>query len=434
MRRKLNWKKSVVALATAATIAMPFSAEAHWLSSAQEKEIGTQAANDFAAEYPVESNWVLTHIQNRLLAYNPDKLWMYGTAGHKRGLEPVLMAKNDLANAVSYGGGQIFVYEGMFDHLASKVSGAFSSNKNEMTPWKKSNIYQMSAMAAVIGHEMGHWENEDMLRQYDRQMDTSIIGAIISGSLGNPWAAFGVRMGTSLINQFNSRDMGFTTEREADEKAMEYAMNVPEYSIGGEAIVEYREYNFKIMRGQEDKVTNWLHPHSKTAKRLERALHRQEELSKGFIKWDGFAPTFGGAVCGQNFLWTSAKSDFDATERGFYVAGQIATAIHFDICKTRNLRVEREDVVFTDGSPNNVVLILEGRGNDSQNHAKILDTYYGISLQEAKRWAESPWEAIAPYYDNIIRENSELGNLVYTRSLIDSYEDVRSKYVHKPVE
>lgn len=430
-----TWKKYAAAACAALTLCAPVVAEAHWLSSAQEKEIGTQAANDFAAEYPAERNWVLDHIQKRLLAYNPDKLWMYGTPGKKRGLEPVLMAKNDLANAVSYGGGQIFVYEGMFDHLASKVSGAFSSNKNEMTPWKKSNIYQMSAMAAVVGHEMGHWENEDMLRQYDRQMDTQLFGVIIGGVVhNNPWAAFGVRAGTSLINQFNSRDMGFTTEREADEKAMEYAMYVPEYSVGGEAIVEYREYNFKIMRGQEDKVTNWLHPHSKTAKRLERALHRQEELSKGFIKYDGFAPSFNGAKCGADWLDCPQKSDFDAVERGFYVAGQIATAIHFDICKTRNIRVEREDVVFTDGSPYNVVLILEGRGNDFKNHTKIIDTYYGLSLQEAKYWAESPWATIAPYYDNLISQRSELGNLVYTRGLIDSYEDVRSKYVHKPVE
>lgn len=425
------WKKYAAAACAALTLCAPVVAEAHWLSSAQEKEIGTQAANDFAAEYPVSHNWVLDHIQNRLMAYNPDKLWMYGTPGKKRGLEPVLMAKNDLANAVSYGGGQIFVYEGMFDHLASKVSGAFSSNPNEMNPWKKSNIYQMSAMAAVVGHEIGHWENEDMLDQYDADMALRFVAGAIP--IGNVWTLLGVTAGANLINAFSSRQMSFDSEKHADEKSMEYAMYVPEYSVGGEAIVEFREYNFKTMRGQEDKVTNWLHPHSKTAKRLERALHRQEELSRGFIKWDGLAPIFNGYPSESYLFASKEKEDFDGEERTFYVLGQIATAIHFDFCKLRNLRVEREDVVFTDGSPNNVVLILEGHGNDHQDHVKIVDTYYGIPLQKAKLLIEYPWDTYVSKYGHLLRR-TEAANLAYTRSIIDLYEFNRAQYVHKPVE
>lgn len=429
-------KALAVALATAATITMPFLAEAHWLSSAQEKEIGTQAANDFAAKYPVSHNWVLDHIQKRLMTYNSDKLWAFGTPGKKRGLEPVLIAKNDSANAISYGGGQIYVYEGMFDHLATKESGAFIYDKSYQHPWKKSNIYQMSAMAAVVGHEMGHWENEDMLRQYDRQMDTALIGVILGGIVrNNPWAAFGVKAGTSLINQFNSRDMGFKTEQQADEKAMEYAMYVPEYSVGGEAIVEYRAYNYKIQRGIEDKVTNWLHPHSKTAKRLERALRKIEELSLCFVKYgNDFDPTFNGdTYCGSAFLSSSAKRDFDAVERSFYVLGQIATAIHFDFCKTRCIKIMREDEVFTDGSPNNVVMLLEGHGNDYADHTKIIDTYYNVSIKDARFWAESPWKTIEPMYSAIIKQDSELANLAYTRGIIEQYEKNRASYVHKTV-
>lgn len=427
------WKKYAAAACAALTLYTPVVAQAHFLSSEQEKEIGTQAANDFAAEYPVSHNWVLDHIQNRLMAYNPDKLWMYGTPGKKRGLEPVLMAKNDLANAVSYGGGQIFVYEGMFDHLASKVSGAFSSNKNEQTPWKKANIYQMSAMAAVVGHEIGHWENEDMLDQYDADMALRFVAGAIP--IGNAWTLLGVTAGANLIDAFNSRQMSFDSEKHADEKSMEYAMYVPEYSVGGEAIVEYREYNFKTMRGQEDKVTNWLKPHPTSAKRLERALHYQEVLSKGFIKWEDLGPIFNEVTkCGPAFLYSSAKQDFDAVERGFYVVGQIATAIHFDFCKTRHLVVRREDEVFSDGSPYNVVLLFEGHGNDYKDHVKIIDTYYNVSMRDAKYWVETPWEVIQPQYNEIIKQTSELANLAYTRGIIEEYERNRAKYVHKPVE
>lgn len=431
---KKTIKTLAVALATAATIAMPFSAEAHYLSSAQEKEIGDQAVADFMNEYQVEHSPLLEHIQKRIMLFNSDKLWMYGTPGKKRGLEPVLLAKIDNANAVSYGGGHIFINEGMLNHLASMTSGAFTTNKNEQTPWKKSNIYQMSSLAAVMGHEMGHWENEDMLDNFDR--DILLRGLASVFVFVNPWAALGVPVGANLINEFCTRQMSFDSERAADEKAMEYVMYVPEYSVGGEAIVEYREYNYKTIRGIEDEVTNWLHPHSKTAKRLERAIRTIEDLSRGYIKYgNDFDVTFDGkTTCGAAFLYTDAKGQFDAVERNFYVLGQIATAIHFDFCKTRYLKVMREDQVFTDGSPNNVVLILEGRGNDFKDHTKIIDTYYNVSMQDAKFWAESPWDRIANKYTALVSQESELANLAYTRRLIELYENNRSKYVHKKVD
>ncbi len=429
-----TWKKCVAAICTALTLSAPLTTEAHWLSSRQEKEIGNQAVHDFMKEYQTEHNWLLEHIQKRIMLFNSDKLWMYGTPGKKRGLEPVLLAKIDRANAVSYGGGQIFINEGYFDQLANKRSDHFYYDKREQNPWKKCHIYQMSAMAAVMGHEMGHWENEDMLRQYDRQMDTRLIASLIP--VGNVWALLGVAAGTNLINAFNSRDMGFKVEQEADEKAMEYAMYVPEYSVGGEAIVEYRAYRYKTAQGIEDEVTNWLHPHSKTAKRLERALRYQEDLSLGWIKYgNDFDPTFNGDThCGASFLYTDAKRNFDAVERSFYVLGQIATAIHFDFCKQRHIKIMREDEVFSDGSPNNVVMLLEGRGNDFKDHLKIIDTYYNVSMKDAQWWAESPWDVISSKYSAFIKTESELANLAYTRGIIEQYENNRSRYRHRKIE
>ena len=430
---KTHWKQFAAAVAAAATLAAPLAAEAHWLSSRQEKEIGNQAVNDFMKEYRTERSWLLDHIQKRIMQFNSDKLWMYGTPGKTRGLEHVLLAKIDRANAISYGGGQIFINEGYLDQLANKEAAHFYYDKREQNPWKKCHIYQMSALAAVMGHEIGHWENEDMLRQYDRQMDTRLLASLIP--VGNVWTLLGVAAGTNLINAFNSRDMGFTTEQEADEKAMEYAMYVPEYSVGGEAIVEYRAYQYKLTQGIEDEVKNWLHPHSKTAKRLERALHYQEKLSHGFIKWNGFKPFIDGRLnCGSEFLYSPAKANFDAVERGFYVLGQLATAIHFDICKTRNLKAMREDEVFTDGSPNNAVLLLVGHGNDRREHTKILDTYYNVSMQEAKKWAEAPWDTLDAKYEELIKQESEMANLAYIRGLVELYDEKRMQYKNRVIE
>ena len=86
------WKKYAAAACVALTLYAPVAAEAHWLSSAQEKEIGTQAANDFAKEYPYLANRgravhtyedteyntsYETYLRGELLTYSPKMLVLY---------------------------------------------------------------------------------------------------------------------------------------------------------------------------------------------------------------------------------------------------------------------------------------------------------------------------------------------------------------------
>ncbi len=427
-----KWKRFVAAAVTALSLATPIAAEAHFLSSAQEKEIGTRAAQDFANQIPVHEDAVLTHIQDRLMEYNSDKLWMYGTPGKKRGLERVLRAKHEDTNAISYGGGQIFVYDGMFELLSSKDLGYKPMLEEGQNPWKTSNLYQMSAMAATVGHEIGHWENEDMLRKHDKQMYTRLIASVIP--VGNIWAALGVAAGTNLINQFNSRQMGFRTEQQADEKAMEYSMEVPEYSIGGEAILQYRVLAFKLVNLIEDAVTDWSNPHSKTAKRLDRALKEQERQSKGFIKWNDLAVMENGAQLGHDALTVMQGSNLDAKERQFYVYGQIATAIHYDICKERNIVVAAASDVFpNEGAANDSVLVLKGHGNDGKDHAKIVDIYHNLPLKVLQSYMAMTEDKLKTEY-YALPSNTEAYNFVSILYTIRNYEKHRAEYVHRNVE
>ena len=84
MMNKKNMKKIAAALLTALTFTAPVSVEAHYLSSRQEKEIGNKAVEDFQKEYATFEAPILTHVQNRIMAFNSDKLWFYGTPGQKR--------------------------------------------------------------------------------------------------------------------------------------------------------------------------------------------------------------------------------------------------------------------------------------------------------------------------------------------------------------
>ena len=420
MMNKKNMKKIAAAALTAITLTAPLSAEAHFLSSRQEKEIGNKAVADFQAEYATFEDPILTHIQNRIMAFNSDKLWFYGTDGHKRGLERVLRARTGEINAVSYGGGQIFVYDGMFDLLSCRTLGYAYADKSEQNPWVKSNIYQMSAMAAVVGHEIGHWENEDMLRQHDKQMNTRIIASLIP--VGNVWAALGVAAGTNLINAFNSRQMGFRTEQQADEKGMEYAEAVPEYSIGGAAIFHYRDSKDDQRRGVEGNE-NWLHPHSKSAKRLERALKEQEKQSHGFFVWKGLNVSMGGNDQGDTMGFDEAG--YFGKEREFYVFGQLATSIKYDFCRERNIEFHPENEVFTDGSARNTVAIMRGHGTDGKEHWKVIDTYRNTSAQQLKSvLAMTPDEAIRKWGSM----TGEQQNFVAVRCSVAWYEQNRMKY------
>ena len=423
---KKNMKKVAAALLTAITLTAPIFAEAHFLSSRQEKAIGNQAVADFKKEYATSEDPILTHIQDRIMKYNSDKLWFYGTPGHKRGLERVLRARRNDINAISYGGGQIFVYDGMFDLLSTRELGQAYYNKSCQNPWVKSNIYQMSAMAAVVGHEIGHWENEDMLRQHDKQFGTRLVAALIP--VGNVWAALGVAAGANLINAFNSRQMGFRTEQQADEKAMEYCELVPEFSIGGQAIHEYRMYQFKVKRGTENHV-DWLHPHSKTAKRLERALKEQEKQSHGFFVWNGINVTIDDKKQGD--IMGFDEAGYYGKEREFYVFGQLATSIKYDFCRERNIEFKPENEVFPDGSARNTVALMRGHGTDGKDHVKVIDTYRNTSAQQLKPiLAMTPDEAINQWKNM----TTEQRNFVAVRCSVAWYEQNRMKYKYREAE
>lgn len=428
MTNMKNMKKIAAAILAAITLSAPISAEAHYLSSRQEKEIGNKAVADFQAEYATFEDPILTHIQNRIMAFNSDKLWFYGAPGHKRGLERVLRARTNEVNAVSYGGGQIFVYDGMFDLLATRELGCAYSDKYYQNPWVKSDIYQMSSMAAVVGHEIGHWENEDMLRQHDKQMTTRIIASLIP--VGNVWAALGVAAGSNLINAFNSRQMGFRTEQQADEKAMEYCEAVPEYSIGGQAICEYRTYMWKRANGTENHV-DWLHPHSKSAKRLERALKEQEKQSHGFFAWKGLNVTIDNKPQGN--IMGFDDNNHTGKEREFYVFGQLATSIKYDFCRERNLEFQPANEVFVSdgsGSARDTVVWMRGRGTDGKEHLKLVDVYRNTSAQKLKAiLAMTPDEAIGKWETM----SGEEQNFVAVRCSIAWYEKDRMKYKYNEV-
>ena len=142
-------------------------AEAHLLSSAQEKAIGQKAVNELESQTSTGYNNTLDYMQNRLLEFNGNELWMAGTnPNSKRGLERIKSAHTNDMNAFSIAGGWVYVNDGMMTFLSQVATDGSGGPVNA---WDNKNIYQMSSLAHVVAHEFAHWAHEDMLRQYDKQ-------------------------------------------------------------------------------------------------------------------------------------------------------------------------------------------------------------------------------------------------------------------------
>ena len=433
-----KWKKCAAVICAALAFSAPLTADAHILSSAQEKNIGTKAAKKYEEKYRCREDAIITHIQDRIMSYNRDKLWMYGTPGHKRGLERILLSDDTHVNAMSYGGGQIYVYQGMMDCLALKTysNGAnwSASNKN---PWKKCNIYQMSALAGVIGHEMGHWENEDMLKDADARFATAGLIALIP--VANIYTALLAAAGGNVINMFSSRQLSFDAEKAADEKGIEYCAPVPEYSIGSLAAWHYR--NAQLFRDSKS-FSNWLQPHSKDEVRVARALATMGETSKDFFAWKGLDLYMDGqkvaflALGGEDVILLP-RSDVEWRDRSFYVIGQLSSCIQYGIADRDNLQFKRENEVFTDGSQYNTVLVMEGTDYRGRRHTKIIDSYrvpkeklMKLGDQFEKWWGDEAklseikkglsWEEINDIY-----------SLGCTRKILAKWEDRKYHYMLK---
>lgn len=354
-------------------------AEAHLLSSAQEKSIGQKAANEYESSTGTSYNSTLDLVQERLIKFNKKELWMMGTnPNSKRGLERIKLAHTQDMNALSIAGGWTYVNDGMMDFLSQVATDGSGGPRNE---WDSKNIYNTAALAHVVGHEFAHWAHEDALRQYDKQRWTQIIGSMIP--VGGLYAQLAVLGGTQLVNALNSRQMGFRTEQQADEGGIAYVENVPEYSVGGAAIWFYRDVQDDERRGIT-RNENWLHPHSKSAKRLERSLSYMKDASNGFIEWKGLDLYIDGQK--EPIDCFAGRADVESIDRAFYVTGQFASCAKFRILSVSNIQFFTEEELFGNGSPDYTCMVMMGNAVDGTKKTnKLIDTFR-VSKKEIEKW------------------------------------------------
>ena len=345
------------------------SAAAHFMTSAEEHEIGRAAVERFEEKNDVAMDDDLITIQQRLIASNPEHLnWNDGL--HKRWLAPMKMYHSDVPNAFMLPGGYGYMADSMVNFMNTYQCDGYV-NYNRMRRMNGIRIYNTSAVAFVMAHEFGHWAGKDHLESYDKQYGLNIVSNIL-GALGGSVSAMTARqIGINLVDTLWERKMSLSQEMGADEWGLQFLENVPEYSTGGALIKFDRFLRLEEIRYPDGKFPkNYRNPHPGTEKRFDRAMDYIRKTSNNRV----MVLSSELYIDGQR-IPVYGREDIVKRERVFYLAGQIAAAIKYDMFHERCVRfvpVAQSPVADDPDRHNEGYLVVV---NDDRTMSKFLDKF-----------------------------------------------------------
>lgn len=281
------------------------TAQAHFLSYDEEYEIGKQAIDQYRQQYSTYHDDKVDKIMNFLIEANPQK--------DVRKFREIEVSNVNVINAYSFPAGWIVV--------TKKMVNFCDGGEDD------------SILAFIIGHEYGHFINEDFLRKYDKQFGTNLlfqIGAAFSNYNETIDGAIIANLAQDYITQLNSRQMSFRTEQQADEKAFDLLMSFTKISTGGGAVFFSRCMEEDQINGIKD---SFAYPHSKPEVRLKRILERMKKESNGRVEFKQGKLYIDGMETG--ILPPSKDGKLTGIERTYILAGNIAKAISYGFWNDR---------------------------------------------------------------------------------------------------
>lgn len=341
--------------------------EAHFMTSAEERSIGQNAVTQVEQKYDTSVDDDLIEIQRRLILCNPAYLnWNDGA--HKRWLAPMKMYHSDSPNAFMLPGGYSYMADSMVNFMNTVQNDGYI-NKHYLRPMNKSNIYNTSAVAFVMGHEFGHWAGKDHLETYDKQFGLNMLLSFFGGNAGSVGGMIAQTAGVNIVDTLVDRQMSFNQEKGADEWGLKFLENVPEYSTGGALMKFDRFLRLEEIRFPDGKrPKNFRNPHPQTMKRYQRVIKYIENSSSGRVKIDN-----GDLYVDNQLIPLDGRADVVSKERVFYVAGQIATAIKKDMFHPRNLKFVSVPKSIDARDPARVDEMYFIAENDAGTDYKIID-------------------------------------------------------------
>lgn len=84
---------------------------------------------------------------------------------------------SDHPNAFMLPGWYSYMADSMVNFMNTYQNNGYT-NSNNLRPLNRSNIYNTSSVAFVMGHEFGHWAGKDHLEGYDKQFGLNLLVGI----------------------------------------------------------------------------------------------------------------------------------------------------------------------------------------------------------------------------------------------------------------
>lgn len=145
----------------------------------------------------------------------------------------------------------------------------------------------VSELAGVIGHEVGHVANRHVAQNYNRSRGVGIahqLGVLTAALVGGGAAAQAASLGGGLAGSAYLNSYGRDAEREADQFAVEV---LPRAGYDPDGLVTFFETLRRETGGSAG--PSWLSSHPATDERIAatRAAIRAESLPRGLVVRDG---------------------------------------------------------------------------------------------------------------------------------------------------
>ena len=304
------------------------------VSIAEERRIATESIAETRNDptvISIKDNPVLLRIQKEIVEGNKGILW-FKDANHDYGLRPVkeieyaMNGREYLAEAHTVGDGYIFISTGYLMQENANMNGSMVMRSN-----RPSSIYNNSAIAYTIGHEIAHWKNNQLYHRTEKQ------------------------------------DIQF--ENQADLSSLDYMDGTFAHGYGGGLISYYR-----TLAGRKNLYLDSVH--ASVDERYRNIANYITQVSKGRIKIDmkGNCTYDGKPLVALNNSKMAPHSnvlEVVAEERTMYVAGQIAFAIKYGVWNKNHIYVATQDDILHNKSKKIVMLV----DNPKAGGYKIIDKF-----------------------------------------------------------
>ena len=349
----LSLNKKIVALASALIISTtssvalaytPLDKDYHTATTREELEDLYNSNDEFNTKVNLKrSSFLKNKIQAPLVRHNPNKLKIAQNK-YTDGLQDVYI--KNTGKDIDIAGRSLSGYIYLTSGLLNSISGNYDDY----------NIYGISAIAFMYAHETGHWYYNDGWSTNEQEVDFRIT---------------------------------YKMEQRADKFALKTIENVPQFSVGGEMIFAY----YSALR------TGWNNidvEHPTNLKRFETAYNYIIESSNERVVIDNFDDKSKASnelliadktksayyTAYTNDQIINGKKVASASDRAYYVAGQVAWAIKNNCWDSKHITFEDAHKYFND-LPADVkaTAIIARKGNQY----KIIDWYQNDKAETTEK-------------------------------------------------